>query len=45
MGSSIEELLARFEANPQNVRFADLARVCDSLFGEARLRRIKLNKF
>ncbi|HXW52731.1 MAG TPA: toxin HicA [Myxococcota bacterium] len=36
MGQSIEELLAKFELSPQNVRFADLARVCDTIFGEAR---------
>ncbi len=36
MSSSIEELLASLETNPQNVRFADLAKVCDAIFGEAR---------
>lgn len=36
VGQSIEELLAKFELSPQNVRFADLARVCDTIFGEAR---------
>ncbi len=36
MGFSVEELLARMEANPQNLRFADLAKVCDSLFGDPR---------
>jgi hypothetical protein len=33
---SIENLVNRFEKNPQNVRFADLCRVCDHYFGEAR---------
>jgi len=33
---SIENLVKRFEQNPQNVRFADLCRVCDHYFGEAR---------
>jgi hypothetical protein len=36
MGLSTEELLASFEKNPQNVRFNDLAKVCDTLFGPAR---------
>ncbi len=36
MASSIEELLASLETNPQNVRFADLAKVCDAIFGEPR---------
>ena len=36
MGLGIEGLLAHFEANPQNVKFADLAKVCDSLFGKPR---------
>jgi hypothetical protein len=36
VGQGIEELLARFELNPENVRFAELAKVCDSIFGKAR---------
>lgn len=36
MGQSIEELLAKFELSPQNVRFAELAKVCDAIFGKAR---------
>ena len=33
---SIENLVRQFEKNPQNVRFADLCRVCKHYFGEAR---------
>ncbi|MBM3156554.1 MAG: toxin HicA [Chloroflexi bacterium] len=33
---SIENLVRQFEKNPQNVRFADLRRVCEHYFGEAR---------
>ena len=36
MGQSIEELLAKFEMSPQNVKFAELVKVCDIVFGEAR---------
>lgn len=36
MKDAIEELLASFEKNPQNVRFSDLTKVCDALFGAAR---------
>lgn len=36
MGQSIEELLAKFELSPQNVTFAELAKVCDLIFGKAR---------
>lgn len=36
MGHSIEELLAKFELSPQNVKFSDLAKVCDIVFGKAR---------
>lgn len=33
---SVEELIARFEMNPQNVKFAELVKVCDMVFGKAR---------
>lgn len=36
MGQSIEELLAKFELSPQNVRFSELVKVCDAVFGKAR---------
>ena len=36
MGQSIEELLAKFEISPQNVKFSELTKVCDALFGKAR---------
>jgi hypothetical protein len=36
MGQSIEELLAKFELSQQNVKFSDLAKVCDTIFGQAR---------
>ncbi|HXW60511.1 MAG TPA: toxin HicA [Myxococcota bacterium] len=36
MGQSIEELLAKFELSQQNVRFSDLVKVCDTLFGQPR---------
>lgn len=34
----IEKLLKSIEANPQNVRFADLAKLCAHFFGEPRNR-------
>lgn len=36
MGQNIEDLLVRFRLNPQNVKFADLLKVCDKFFGKAR---------
>jgi hypothetical protein len=36
VGQSIEELLAKFELSPQNVKFTELAKVCDAVFGKAR---------
>jgi hypothetical protein len=36
MGQSIEELLAKFEISQQNVKFSDLVKVCDTIFGQAR---------
>ena len=36
MSQSIEELLAKFELNPQNIKFAELIKVCDIIFGKAR---------
>lgn len=36
MGQSIEELLAKFELSPQNVRFSELVKVCEAVFGKAR---------
>lgn len=36
MGQSIEELLGKFELSPQNVKFSELTKVCDALFGAAR---------
>lgn len=34
--SSIDELLRQMRANPKNVRFVDLERVCLAYFGEPR---------
>lgn len=31
-----DEIVAHMRANPQNVRFADLARLCERLFGRPR---------
>jgi len=36
VSQSIEELLAKFELNPQNIKFAELIKVCDIIFGKAR---------
>lgn len=38
MGSSIEQLLAKMRSTPANIRFAELKKVCDHYFGEARNR-------
>ncbi len=32
----IEEIIADMQRNPQGIRFRDLCRVCDFLFGKAR---------
>lgn len=34
--AKISKLLVQFQQNPQNVRFADLVKVCDHFFGEPR---------
>jgi hypothetical protein len=36
--ASVDDLLSSMRENPQNVRFADLEKVCNSLFGEPRQR-------
>jgi len=36
--SRLDKLLAKIEASPNNVRFSDLCKVCDSFFGRARQR-------
>jgi hypothetical protein len=36
--ASVDNLLAAMRRNPQNVRFADLEKVCTGLFGEPRQR-------
>lgn len=36
MGQGVEELLAKFELSPQNVKFSELVKVCDTVFGKAR---------
>jgi len=33
---SLDDLIAQMRTNPKGVRFADLERVCHSLFGEPR---------
>ena len=34
--SKVDDLVAKMRQNPKGVRFADLCKVCDSYFGEAR---------
>ena len=34
--ASISKLVTQFRQNPQNVRFADLVKVCNHYFGEPR---------
>jgi hypothetical protein len=34
--SKIEDILVQIKRNPQDVRFADLCRICDFYFGKAR---------
>jgi hypothetical protein len=34
--AKIEDILVQIKRNPQDVRFADLCRVCDFYFGKAR---------
>lgn len=34
--ASIDKILARMRANPRNIKFDDLARVCEFFFGEPR---------
>ena len=34
--SKVDALVAKMRLNPKGVRFADLCRVCDFFFGEAR---------
>lgn len=34
--ATIDDILKKMENNPQNIRFADLCKVCDSYFGVAR---------
>lgn len=36
--AGLETLIAQMRTNPKGVRFADLARVCDQIFGEPRQR-------
>jgi hypothetical protein len=35
----IDDILARMEDNPRNIRFNDLCKVCDHFFGEPRQSR------
>ena len=34
--AGIDDILAKMRVNPKGVRFADLCRVCDHYFGDAR---------
>lgn len=34
--TKIEDVIAEMRRNPKGIRFQDLRKVCDSLFGEAR---------
>jgi hypothetical protein len=36
MGSNADELLKKMRNNPNGIRFAELAKICDFYFGEAR---------
>jgi hypothetical protein len=37
--ASIEEIVARMTRSPKGIRYADLCKVCDHYFGEARQKR------
>ena len=34
--TKVEDVIAAMRSNPKGIRFQDLCKVCDSLFGEAR---------
>jgi len=34
--TKVEDIIAEMQRNPKGIRFKDLCKVCDSLFGEAR---------
>jgi hypothetical protein len=34
--AKVEDIIAEMRRNPKGIRFQDLCKVCDSLFGEAR---------
>jgi hypothetical protein len=34
--TKVEDVIAEMRRNPKEIRFQDLCKVCDSLFGEAR---------
>lgn len=34
--ADIKDILAKMRASPKSIRFADLCKVCDAYFGEAR---------
>lgn len=34
--ASLDDILSRMRSNPQDIRFAELCRVCDFFFGKAR---------
>lgn len=34
--ASVQDILAKMQQSPKNVRFSDLCKVCDSYFGKAR---------
>ncbi len=37
--SKVEDILMQMQCSPNGIRFADLCRVCDHFFGEARQRK------
>lgn len=37
MAKSVADIVARMRANPHNVRFAELCKVCDAYFGKPRM--------
>lgn len=36
MAKNIDEIITKMQANPKNIRFSELAKVCDSFFGKPR---------
>jgi hypothetical protein len=43
--ASIEDLIARMRENPQDIRFAELEKVCDHFFGSPRSKATSHNVY